>query len=219
MDSFIVHAGYAALIVLGFLEACCIPISSEVTFGFAGVLAYQGHLSLALVIIIGTLAELAGSYVSYAVGRVGERPLVDRIGRYVLVTRSDIDRAERFLLRRGAWAIPLGRVLPFVRSFTSVVAGFARVPAPRFGVLSLIGTAVYAAVVASIGYALGPAWNRVSHDLSIAGYLIAAVVIAAIIGLILLRLRALRQEARSVPEPAKDTAQAEQRVPPPDGHR
>jgi membrane protein DedA with SNARE-associated domain len=56
VESFLTHAGYAALIVFGFLEACCIPISSEITFGFAGVLAYQGHLNLALVIIIGSLA-------------------------------------------------------------------------------------------------------------------------------------------------------------------
>ena len=69
-------AGYAGLILFAFLEAACIPISSEITFGFAGVLAYQGHLNLALVIILGTLAELAGSYASYAVGRIGGRPLV-----------------------------------------------------------------------------------------------------------------------------------------------
>ena len=76
MESFLTSAGYAALILFGFLEAAGIPISSEITFGFAGVLAYQGHLNLALVIIIGTLAELAGSYASYAVGRAGGRPLV-----------------------------------------------------------------------------------------------------------------------------------------------
>ena len=74
MESFLTHAGYAALIVFGFLEACCIPISSEITFGFAGVLAYQGHLNLALVIIIGALAELAGSYASYGVAGSGDGP-------------------------------------------------------------------------------------------------------------------------------------------------
>src|SRR6516225_11410459 len=104
MENFLTSAGYAGLILLGFLEAAGIPVSSEITFGFAGVLAYQGHLNLALVIIIGTLAELAGSYASYAVGRVGGRPLVDKIGRYVLVTEADVDRAERFLAGRGAWA-------------------------------------------------------------------------------------------------------------------
>ena len=85
MESFLTHAGYAAIVIFGFLEACCIPISSEVTFGFAGILAFQGHLNLVLVIIIGSLAELAGSYVSYGIGRVGGRPLVDRFGKYVLV--------------------------------------------------------------------------------------------------------------------------------------
>ena len=70
MESFLTSAGYAGLILFAFLEAACIPISSEITFGFAGVLAYEGHLNLALVIIIGTLAELAGSYASYAIGRV-----------------------------------------------------------------------------------------------------------------------------------------------------
>src|SRR5215472_14119478 len=67
MESFLTHTGYAALIIFGFIEACSIPISSEITFGFAGVLAYQGHLNLVLVIVIGSLAELAGSYVSYTV--------------------------------------------------------------------------------------------------------------------------------------------------------
>jgi membrane protein DedA with SNARE-associated domain len=206
MESFLIQAGYAALILFGFLEACCIPISSEITFGFAGVLAYQGHLSLALVIVIGTLAELAGSFVSYGVGRVAERPVIERLGRYVLITRADIDRAERFLVGRGAWAIPLGRALPLVRSFTSLVAGFAGVPALRFGVLSLIGTAIYAAVVSSIGYGVGSAWHRIAHDLSLAGYLIAVVVVAAIAAFIILRLRQLRREAREeeVPRPASD---------------
>ena len=74
MESFLTSAGYGALILFGFLEACCVPISSEITFGFAGVLAYQGHLSLALVIIIGSLAELGGSLTSFAVGRWGGRP-------------------------------------------------------------------------------------------------------------------------------------------------
>jgi membrane protein DedA with SNARE-associated domain len=196
MESFLVHAGYGALILLAFIEAACIPIPSEITFGFAGVLAYQGHLNLALVIILGTLAELAGSYVSYAAGRLGGRPLVDRLGRYLLITRSDIDRAERFATGRGAWAVPVGRALPFVRTFMSLVAGFIGIPAVRFGLLSLLGTAIYSAAVASIGYALASAWTSVYHGISIASYVIAAVVVLAIAAFIIHRLRELRKEAR-----------------------
>jgi membrane protein DedA with SNARE-associated domain len=207
MDSFLTHAGYAAVILFGFLEACCIPIPSEITFGFAGVLAFEGHLNLALVIIVGTVAEVAGSYVSYGVGRVAERPLIERFGRYLLITRSDIDRAERFLAGRGAWAIPLGRALPFVRSFTSVVAGLTGVPALRFGILSVIGTAVYASVIAGIGYGVGSAWHSVAHDLSVAGYVLAVIMVAAIATFIVVRLRQQRREDQQAEaQPVPDRA-------------
>jgi membrane protein DedA with SNARE-associated domain len=208
MNSFITHAGYAAVILFGFLEACCVPIPSEITFGFAGVLAGQGHLNIFLVIAAGTLAELAGSFVSYGVGRVAERPLIERFGRYLLITKADLDRTERFLAGRGAWAIPVGRALPFVRSFTSVVAGFAGVPALRFGVLSLIGTLAYGAIIASIGYGVASAWHTVYHDLSVAGYVAAAVAVVAIVAFVLIRLRAIRREAaaNAVAAPATDRA-------------
>jgi membrane protein DedA with SNARE-associated domain len=206
MDSFLIHAGYTAIILLGFLEACCVPIPSEITFGFGGVLAYQGHLNLALVIVLGTLAEVAGSYVSYGVGRVAERPVIEKFGRYLLISKADIDRTERFLAGRGVWAIPVGRTLPFVRSFTSVVAGFTGVPALRFGILSLIGTAVYGSIIASVGYAVGSAWHRVAHDLSVASFLLAAVVIVGIAGFIVMRLRQQRREAHAGPQTAEPAA-------------
>jgi membrane protein DedA with SNARE-associated domain len=208
MESYLTSAGYAALILFGFLEAACIPISSEVTFGFAGVLAYQGHLNLALVIIIGSLAELAGSYASYAVGRVGGKPLVARLGRYVLVTESDVNRAERFLAGRGWWAVPVGRMLPFIRAFTSIVAGLVRIPAARFGVLSLIGTVVYATVLSLIGYGLGHAWNSIDHGLTVVGYVLFAILVIAIIGFVLYRLRQFRRETARARAAEPDTASA-----------
>jgi len=195
MESFLTSAGYAALILFGILEAACIPISSEITFGFAGVLAYQGHLNLALVIILGTAAEMVGSYISYAIGRVGGKPLVAKVGRYVLVTQADVDRAERFLAGRGAWAIVVGRMLPFVRAFTSIVAGLVRIPAGKFGVLSLIGTFIYATVLSVAGYQLGHAWNSVSHGLAVVGYILFALVVIAIAGFVVYRLRQFRRES------------------------
>jgi membrane protein DedA with SNARE-associated domain len=195
MESFLTSAGYAALIVFGFIEACSIPISSEITFGFAGVLAYQGRLNLVLVIIIGSLAELAGSYVSYTVGRLGGRPLVDRLGKYVLITRKDIDRAERFLEGRGGWAVVVGRALPVIRAFISIIAGLVEVPALKFGVLSLIGTVAWAIALSVTGYEVGSAWHSVSHYVSVGGYVVVALVVLAIAGLIAYRLREVRREA------------------------
>jgi membrane protein DedA with SNARE-associated domain len=194
MESFLAAHGIYAIILLGFLEAACVPIPSEVTFGFGGVLAYQGHLNLAQVIIIGSLAELAGSYASYYVGRRGGRPLVHKLGRYVLVTESDVNRAERFLEGRGAWAVSVGRMLPFVRAFTSIVAGLVRLPALRFGILSLIGTVIYAAALSSIGYGLGSAWESVNKGLTVVGYILFALIVVALVGFVAYRLRQFRRE-------------------------
>lgn len=208
MESFLTHAGYAGLLIFGFLEACCIPISSEVTFGFAGILAFEGHLNLILVIVVGSVGELAGSYVSYAVGRVGGRPLVDRLGKYVLVTRRDVDRAERFFAGRGAWMVSVGRMMPLIRAFISIVAGLVGIPAVEFGVLSLIGTVIYAVVLSVIGYELGGAWQSIQHGISLGAYVLAALVVVAIVGFVLYRLREVRKEQaadRAAAGPAPDS--------------
>lgn len=194
MESFLTQFGLAAVFLFGFLEACCVPIPSEITFGFAGVLAGEGRLNIVAVIIVGTVAELIGSFVAYTVGRVGERPLVNRFGRYLLITNADIDRAERFFVGRGAWAVPVGRALPVVRTFISIVAGFIKVPAPLFGVLSLIGTAIWVTVISLIGYGLSSTWQSIAHGIALAGYAIAVVAVIAIVALILYRLREVRRE-------------------------
>ena len=196
MESFLAQWGYAAVFLFGFLEACCVPIPSEITFGFAGVLAGEGHLNIVLVIVVGTIAELIGSFVAYGIGRVGERPLVHRFGRYLLITQSDIDRAERFLAGRGIWAIPVGRALPVVRTFVSIVAGFSQVPPLLFGVLSLIGTAVWVTIISLIGYGVGSAWQSVAHGLAVAGYVIFAVAVVGIAAFIVYRVREVRREGQ-----------------------
>lgn len=194
MESFLVQAGYAAIFLFGFLEACCVPIPSEITFGYGGVLAGEGHLNIVLVIIVGTVAELAGSMVSYSVGRVGGRPLVHRCGRYLLITLADIDRAERFLAGRGIWAVPVARALPVVRSFASVVAGFVEIPAALFAVLSAIGTAVWVSAIALLGYGLSGTWTSIANGIKVAGYGIAVVVVLAVAAFVFYRLREVRKE-------------------------
>src|SRR5215469_4892083 len=171
MTSYLISHAIYAVILFGVLEAMCVPISSELTFLLGGAVASGAipgthqHPSLAMVIIIGTLAELVGSYISYGVGRAGGRPLVRRWGRYLLVTEADVARAERFLVGRGVWALPVARMLPFVRAFASVVAGIVEVPPLRFGVLSFIGTFVYVTALSWIGYSLGGQWTKVNHSL------------------------------------------------------
>ena len=201
MQSFLVSHAIYAIVIFGVLEAMCIPISSELTFLLGGAIASGGiagthqHPSLALVIILGTLAEMVGSYISYGVGRAGGHPLVRRWGKYVLVTEADVARAERFLVGRGVWALPVARMLPFVRAFASIVAGLVDIPPLRFGVLNFIGTLVYVVVLSSIGYSLGHEWSKINHGLTEATYVLVAVVVVAIVGFVLYRLREFRREA------------------------
>jgi SNARE associated Golgi protein len=133
---------------------------------------------------------------------------VHKLGRYVLVTESDVSRAERFLEGRGAWAVPVGRMLPFVRAFTSIVAGLVRIPAGRFGVLSLIGTVIYAAALSSAGYAFGSTWDKVSHGLTIVGYVLFVLVVIAIAGFVAYRWRQFRREDQLRRESAAAAAAA-----------
>ncbi len=203
MTSFLVSHAIYAVILFGVLEAMCVPISSELTFLLAGAIASGGvggagvhqHPSLAVVIVLGTVAELVGSSIAYGVGRAGGTPAVRRWGKYLLVTEADMARAERFLVGRGVWAVPVARMLPFVRTFGGIMAGVVDVPPLRFSVLNFIGTLTYVIVLSSIGYSLGGEWAKINHDLTDAGYVLAAVVVLAIVGFVLYRLREYRREA------------------------
>lgn len=199
LQGFLQSWGYVAIIVFGVLEAACVPISSELTFLLGGAMASAGfsathHLNLALVIILGTLAELTGSFIAYSVGRAGGHPLVRRWGRYALITEQDVARAERFLVGRGVWAVPVARMLPLVRAFAGLVSGIVGIPPVRFGVLNLIGTLIYVTALSSLGYSLGHAWGKLDHELSAASYVVVALVIVAIAGFVLIRLREFRKE-------------------------
>ena len=155
MQHVLIDHGYLALVLLGFIEACCVPIPSEVTFGFAGVLAASGKLELWVVILLGSAAEILGSLVAYSVGRFGGRPLVERVGRYVLITSRDLDRAERWFSGRGEFAVLIGRAMPVIRAFVSLAAGIADMPVAKFLVFGGLGTLLYATTLASIGGAVG----------------------------------------------------------------
>jgi membrane protein DedA with SNARE-associated domain len=202
MTTFLTDSGYWALIVFAFVQACCIPISSEITFGFAGVLAYQGHMSLVLVIVIGTLAELAGSSLAYGLGRLGGRHTVERYRRYLLMTRKDVERAERFFAGRGAWSVAVARVIPLVRAFTGLVAGFMEVPALPFEIFNLIGTLAWATVLSVLGYEFGSDWNKVSKNFSHASDALAILVVLLLVALIVHKALEIRRERRADAEAA-----------------
>ena len=192
MEHFLQSWGYAAIFILALAEATFIPFPSEITFGFGGALAAEGHLALAGVILVGILGEFLGSLLGYAIGRVGGRPLVERYGKYVLVAPADLDRAHRFLSSRGDWSVAVGRALPLVRTFVSLVAGIGEMALAPFALFTLIGTAVYSAAVAGAGYALGSSWHKLAHGFTDAGFVILGLVVVALAVFLWHRWRVLK---------------------------
>ena len=178
--SFVASAGYAAVFILSVLQSCCVPTSSELTLGFAGVLAYQHKLSLVGVILAGAGGELVGAYIAWAIGRFGGRPFVDRYGKYVLLTHHDLDRAEGWYHRHQTGGVFVSRLLPVIRNFVAVPAGVAEVPLVRFGILTALGSLIWDGAMAGIGYGLGHSYEKVMHGFSYAGYLLGAAAVVVI---------------------------------------
>jgi membrane protein DedA with SNARE-associated domain len=193
VEHFLQSWGYTAIFVLALVEAICIPFPSEITFGFAGALAAEGHFSLAGVILVGVAGEFVGSMIGYTIGRTGGRALVDRYGKYVLISSADIDRAHGFLTKRGDGAVLVGRILPLVRTFVSLVAGIGDMAAVPFAIFTLIGTAVYSAAIASAGYGLGSGWHKLVKGFTAASFVVLGLVVVAIAVFLWHRYRVLKR--------------------------
>jgi membrane protein DedA with SNARE-associated domain len=198
MQSFVQNYGYWALLLLAIAESACVPIPSEVTFAVAGALcttAVTGHVQFSLwaVILVGTVGSVIGSQIAYEVGRSAGRPIVDRWGKWILLSHKDLDTSERWFAKYGAATVLIGRVLPVVRSVISVPAGIAEMKRGPFVILTAIGSAAWVALLSSLGYAAGKNWHRVSKDFHTAQTPTIAVIIVLIVAAIALRVRSMRR--------------------------
>lgn len=204
MEHFLASWGYLALVGITALAALGIPVGSEIAIGYAGVLAsgqfvsgHHDHLTLALVIVFAALGEVLGSLIGYAIGRYGGRSLVDRVGKYVLLTHKDLDRAEAWFQRRGDPMVFFGRFIPLVRSFVSIAAGIGEMSLAKFVAFSAAASVIWCGVLAGIGYGVGGSWHKVITDFSYVGYIAAAIVVVVVAIFVVHRLRQLRLERSS----------------------
>jgi membrane protein DedA with SNARE-associated domain len=204
MQSFVIHhvesSGYPLLFVLALLGAMCIPFPSEVTFGVGGALCStafdvghrHAHLSLWAVLVLGTIATTLGASIAYVVGRVGGRGFVDRFGKVVLLTHEDLDRTERLFKRFGDGLVAVGQCVPLLRAFVGFGAGVAKVRPMVFVVLTALGAAVWVSLIAVIGYEAGNSYEHVTRWFGDAGYVLAVLVVLAIVFGVVHRVRRVR---------------------------
>ncbi len=170
--------GYGGIVLLMALESACIPLPSEVIMPFSGYLVSTGRFNFHVASIAGALGCAVGSAVAYWVGAVGGRPLAERYGRYVLLRRKDLDRADAWFARWGGRAVFVSRLLPIVRTFISLPAGIARMPFAPFITLSFLGSIPWCYLLTYIGMKLGEHWDRLKTYFHGADIAIALIILA-----------------------------------------
>ena len=172
--------GYVAIAFGMALESACIPIPSELIFGFAGYLVYKEQLDFTTSVIAGVSGGLAGSIFAYLIGYYGGKPFVVRYGRYFFISRRKVDMAQSWFDRYGLKATFFSRLLPVIRTFISLPAGFAQVNFPKFVLYTLLGSIPWTIGLIYAGMLLGENWqllNTVGHEVSllvVAGLLLIA---------------------------------------------
>lgn len=179
---FIAVYGYFAVALLMAMENACIPIPSELILGFAGYLIFAEQMTFTGAMIAGMVGGMAGSIFAYLVGSHGGRKFVDKYGKYFLIKKSHVDLAQRWFDKYGIRAVFFSRMLPVVRTFISLPAGFARVNFSAFLFYTFAGSLPWTALILYLGLLFGENWKKlldIGHEFSII-VVIALVVIAAI---------------------------------------
>ena len=152
-------SGYAGVALLMAIESACIPLPSEIIMPFSGYLVFTGRFDLVAVATAGAIGCNLGSTVAYAIGYYGGRPLVEKWGAYVMVSRRDLALVDRFFDRFGGITVFVSRLLPVVRTFIALPAGIARMPQLKFQIYTFLGSWPWCFALAYIGAKLGERWE------------------------------------------------------------
>jgi membrane protein DedA with SNARE-associated domain len=152
--------GYSGIVLLMAIESACIPLPSEIIMPFSGYLVSTGEMNIWLVGIAGAVGCVLGSLVAYWVGSKGGRPLIEKYGRYVLVSPHDLDLADRWFAKYGEVIVFVSRLLPAIRTFIAFPAGVARMNLKRFVIYTFAGSLPWCLGLAYVGQKLGEKWNQ-----------------------------------------------------------
>jgi len=152
--------GYSGVVLLMAIESACIPLPSEIIMPFSGYLVSRGEMNLWGVAIAGAVGCVLGSLVAYWVGMYGGRPIIEKYGRYILLSRHDLDLADRWFAKYGEAIVFVSRLLPAIRTFIAFPAGVARMNMTKFIIYTFAGSLPWCLGLAYIGQKLGEQWNK-----------------------------------------------------------
>ncbi len=166
--------GYGGVVLLMAIESACIPLPSEIIMPFAGFLVSKGEMTLFGIAMAGAIGCVVGSIPAYYLGMFGGRPLADKYGKYVLISKKDLDMADRWFKNRGEIIIFIARLLPGVRTFIAFPAGMARMNMPRFIIYTFVGSFIWCWALGYIGMKAGENWEQLSIYFHQSHYVIIA---------------------------------------------
>lgn len=147
--------GYSGIVLGMAIESINIPLPSEALMTFAGALVAEGRFSFPLVVLAGAVGNVIGSVGNYYLGAKGGRPFIERYGKYFLIHHKDLEIADRWFAKYGLAAVFFTRLLPVIRTFISFPAGVSRVRMMPFIILTFLGSLIWSALLAYIGFAVG----------------------------------------------------------------
>src|SRR6267143_1196888 len=202
--------GYSGVILLMAIESACIPLPSEIIMPFSGYLVSTGQLNLWAVAVAGAVGCVLGSLVAYWVGMYGGRPVIEKYGRYVLLSRHDLDIADRWFASHGEAIVFVSRLLPGIRTFIAFPAGVARMNLKRLVIYTFAGSLPWCLGLAYIGQKLGEQWETnptLKAFFHRFDFVIGIVGVLAVAWWVRRHLRAMRR-ARHVQELRKEESEA-----------
>lgn len=194
--------GYLAVAALVMVEDFGVPLPGETVLVLAAVYAGTGRLNVFLVALIGFLAAVTGDSIGYAIGRFGGRAVVERYGRYVLLTPERLDSATRFYERHGPKVVTIARFVEGLRQANGIIAGIAGMPWLRFVAYNALGAALWVGVWTSVGYFSGSHITAIYNDAKRYETYVA-IAVAAVVVILVGRTVARRMRRPDPQEPTE----------------
>lgn len=172
--------GYGGVGFLMLIESCGIPFPSEIIMPFAGFLVAIGKMNFIGAVLAGTFGNLAGSLLAYWIGIKGGRPLIEKYGKYVLISLHDLDIADRWFAKRGEAIVFFGRLLPVIRTYISFPAGIAKMNLKKFCIYTFLGALPWSILFTWLGIKMQNNWVLIHEKLESFNMAVLGLVIACV---------------------------------------
>lgn len=192
--------GYWGVGLMMAIESACVPLPSEIIMPFSGYLVFRGEMTMLGITLAGAAGTVLGSVLAYWAGAFGGRSFIEKYGKYILISRQDLDLADRFFTKYGGGTVFFSRMLPVVRTFISLPAGIAKMPFVKFVAYTFLGSLPWGFALGYVGKKMGENWDKLGGYFHKFDLLIGAVMIIGAVWYVRRHLRHRKEEATALSE-------------------